>query len=127
MTESQQGELIRRYIRAYNAFDIEGMLALLSPNIRFENYSGAELTASADGIDEFRRLAEIAKAMFTEREQRVTFLKLDGDEAFADIEYRGRVAADIPGGPAAGTSIELKGTTEFSFRDGRIFRIVDRS
>lgn len=127
MTESQQGKTIDVYIRAYNAFDIDGMIALLSPEIRFENYSGGELTASADGINEFRRLAETAKSMFSEREQRMTSLKFDGDEAFAEIDYRGRLAADIPGGPAPGALLELKGTTEFTFRDGRIARIVDRS
>ena len=127
MTEPQKGELIRRYIGAYNAFDIEGMLALLSSDVKFENYSGSELTASADGIDEFRRLAEAAKSMFSEREQRITSLRLDGDGAIAEIDYRGRLAADIPGGPTAGSLLELKGSTEFTFRDGRISKIVDRS
>ena len=35
MSGSRQRELIDRYISAYNAFDIEGMLALVSPDVRF--------------------------------------------------------------------------------------------
>jgi len=119
--------LIDRYIAAYNAFDIDGMLALLTPDIRFENYSGGQLTVAAKGIDEFRQLAQQSKDQFSEREQRIIALRFDSDTAVADIAYRGRLAADIPGGPAAGTLLELNGESEFAFRDGRIATIIDRS
>lgn len=89
--------LVGRYIAAYNAFDIEGMLA------------------------------EGSKGLFAEREQRIT--RLEGQEGIlvVGIAYRGRLAADIPGGPAAGTLIELNGRSEFSFADRRIVRIIDHS
>lgn len=127
MSDLKQRELIDRYINAYNTFDIKGMLALLSPDVRFENYSGDRLTASANGVDEFRDLAEQAKSLFSEREQRVTSVEISQDFAVADIAYRGRLAADIPGGPLAGALLELQGTSEFAFHDGRITKIVDRS
>lgn len=127
MSGSRQRGLIDRYINAYNAFDIEGMLALVSPDVRFENYSGDQLTASANGVDEFRHLAERAKSLFSEREQRVISLEVNQDVAVAEIAFRGRLAADIPGGPAAGTILELQGKSQFSFRDGRITKIIDRS
>jgi len=119
--------LIARYLSAYNAFDIDGMLALLSPQIRFENHSGGERNAATNGIDEFRALAESSKALFSQREQRVTKLALDGHVAVADIAYRGVLAVDVPGGPPAGTVLELQGQSEFSFEGGKISRIVDRS
>ena len=34
MSETDQRDLIERYLRAYNAFDVEGMLALLSPRMK---------------------------------------------------------------------------------------------
>lgn len=74
MDESTKRDLIERYIAGYNHFDIDGMLAVLDPDIIFENYSGSELTTSAYGIDEFRHLAEHAKGFFSERVQRVTSL-----------------------------------------------------
>ena len=43
---------------AYNAFDVEGMLATLAADVRFENWSGGRLTAASDGRDAFRVLAE---------------------------------------------------------------------
>lgn len=119
--------LIERYLHAYNHFDIEGMLALLAPDVHFENYSGDTLTASAEGIEAFRALAEQSGRLFSEREQRLTGLHIGQHSAVADIAYRGRLAVDVDGGPEAGSWIELSGTTEFSFADGRVTRIVDRS
>lgn len=39
MDGSTKREPIQRYITAYNHFDIEGMLAVLAPDVGFENYS----------------------------------------------------------------------------------------
>ena len=127
MSNPTPKELIDRYLAAYNSFDIDGMLALLSPDIRFENYSGDQLTAATNGIDGFRQLAEQSRSLFSEREQRITELELGHDSAIAGIAYRGRLAADLPNGPPAGTVLDLQGQSEFSFAGGKITRIVDRS
>ena len=127
MSNSDNKELVNRYLVAYNSFNIDGMLALLSPDVRFENYSSGQLTDATNGIDEFRGLAEKAKSLFSEREQRITKLTLSQNSAIADIAYRGQLAADIPGGPSAGTVLNLQGQSEFSFKDGQISKIVDRS
>ncbi|MNM34987.1 SnoaL-like domain protein [compost metagenome] len=127
MSNSDNKELVNRYLVAYNSFNIDGMLALLSPDVRFENYSSGQLTDATNGIDEFRELAEKAKSLFSEREQRITKLTLSQNSAIADIAYRGQLAADIPGGPSAGTVLNLQGQSEFSFKDGQISKIVDRS
>jgi hypothetical protein len=127
MDESTKRDLIEQYVNAYNHFDIEGMLAVLSPQVRFESYTGQELTASANGIDEFRQLAERAKGLFSERMQRITSLEFSQDGATAEIDYHGRLAQDIPGGPKAGSLLELNGVSEFTFGDEQINNIVDRS
>lgn len=127
MKDSDHLELINRYLDAYNAFDVDGMLAVLGAEIRFENYSGDALTAASSGIGEFRQLAEHAKALFAEREQRITAIESREGALIASIAYHGRLAADIPDGPRAGTVLDLRGTSEFSFDQGLITRIVDRS
>ena len=119
--------LIVEYIAAYNAFDLKRMLSVLSPAIRFENYANGELTAQADGIAQFRALAEQASDVFAERHQSVTRWETVGNDVSVDIAYRGKLARDIPGGPAAGTVLDLAGVSEFAFADGKISRIVDRS
>lgn len=127
MDESTKRNLIERYIAAYNHFDIEGMLDVLAPDVEFENYTGGELTTSASGIEEFRLLAQQAKGLFSERLQRVTSLTFTQDGATAEIDYHGRLAQDIPGGPKAGSLIELNGVSEFTFGSEQISKIVDRS
>jgi len=120
-------ELVERYIAAYNAFDVEGMLATLSADVVFQNFSSGQLTAQSEGKDEFRCLSEQGKALFSEHEQTIVSLREEGDSMIVDIDYRGRLAQDIPGGPVAGTLLELAGQSEFSFGNGCITRLVDRS
>lgn len=120
-------ELVEAYVAAYNAFDIEGMLGLLSDDVRFENHSGDALTAQASGRAAFRALAEQSKALFAQREQRIAGWDIGADTVTVAIDYTGRLARDIPGGPAAGTVIALRGASEFAFAEGKIARIVDRS
>jgi hypothetical protein len=127
MDEARQKELIDRYLAAYNAFDVEAMLAQLDPAVRFENIANGHLTAEASGIEAFRQLAEQSKTLFSEREQRVTNLARQGATLVADIAWRGRLAADIPDGPKAGTVLEMTGRSEFGFGADAIVKIVDRS
>lgn len=127
MSATPEEALVDRYLAAYNAFDIDGMLAQLAREVRFENWSDGELTASSDGIEAFRALAERARTLFSAREQRIVSVERSGDALLAIIDWRGTLAADIPDGPGAGTVLELRGESEFGFADGRIARIVDRS
>ena len=46
MTEYDGQALVERYVAAYNAFDIDGMLALLARAVRFENHAGGQLTVA---------------------------------------------------------------------------------
>ncbi|MBD9537704.1 nuclear transport factor 2 family protein [Stenotrophomonas sp. STM01] len=127
MNPQSMKHLIAHYLASYNAFDVDGMLSLLSQDVRFENYSGDQLTAATTGAAEFRQLAEQSKLLFSEREQRITGLEFGHDSAIATIAYRGTLAADIPNGPLAGTVLDLQGKSEFSFGNGQITKIVDRS
>jgi hypothetical protein len=85
MDETEQRDLIARYVAAYNCFDVDGMLDLLTDDVRFENVSGGQVTASAPGAVEFRALAERVSALFLEREQRVTGVEFRGGIAVASI------------------------------------------
>ena len=127
MNNSDKKDLIERYLAAYNSFDVAGMLELLSPDVRFENYSDGQLSHTVNGVGEFRELAEKSASLFSEREQRITRLTFGQKSAIADIAYRGRLAADMPDGPSAGTILDLQGQSEFYFRDGQISKIIDRS
>lgn len=127
MDQSNHKQLVERFLAAYNSFDIETMVTLLAVGIQLENYSGEVLTAAATGIDEFRELAEQSKALFSEREQRIISFECREGAVLVVIQFHGRLAADMPHGPAAGTILNLPGTSEYFFRDGKIIKLVDRS
>jgi ketosteroid isomerase-like protein len=119
--------LIRAYLDAYNARDVQAMLACLDPQVRFTNVSAGEVTVATAGIDAFRALAERSAQMFASRRQTPRSLTHEGDRSILAVGFEGVLAEDVPGGPVAGTRIALEGQTIFMFRDGRLAGIEDRS
>src|SRR5262245_39904897 len=103
------------------------MLALLTDDVRFENVASGQVTASASGAAEFRTLAQKSASLFAEREQRIMAVTFRNGTIVASIAYRGVLAVDVPGGPTAGSVLELAGESEFEIAGGRINRITDRS
>jgi hypothetical protein len=120
-------QLVERFIDAYNAFTVEGMIALLHPACSFRNISGGEVTASAEGIEEFRKLAEMSASLFASRRQTITDFRWDRDTLIVEIDFTGILQADIPGGPRAGETLALHGRSEYRFQDGLIIQLVDIS
>lgn len=127
MNDADKQALVERYLAAYNAFDIDGMVALLSDDVRFENHAGGALTTATDGRDAFRALAEQSRRLFSVREQRARSWRFEPARTIVEIDYRGTLAQDIPGGPAAGTELMLQGRSEFGFAGDRINHLADFS
>ena len=127
MVNAEKRELIQRYVEAYNRFDVDGMLATLTPDILFENIADGQLNVATHGTTEFRQLAEQGAALFAERRQTITAWEFRPASVLVTIAWRGVFAADVPDGPRAGAELTLQGESEFEFAGGRISRIVDRS
>lgn len=132
MDDTARQQLIERYISAYNRFDIDGMAAVLSPAIRFDNVSGGVKTHETAGIEAFRTLALASAAMFSQREQKLLTLEFDPDQVIATIVFRGTLAVDLDGGEGgaakkAGDIVAMEGRSTFHFDDHLIAAIVDQS
>lgn len=119
--------IVDRYIAAYNALDVDGMLAVLHPEIEFRNISGGVITVSVSGAGQFREIAEQGKNLFSSRRQEVVGFQSTGTVAIAEISFKGVLAADLPDGRRAGEILEVDGRSEFGVRDGRIDRLTDYS
>jgi ketosteroid isomerase-like protein len=126
-TDTNREQIITDYIRAYNRFDIDGMLVNLHPEIEFVNISNGETNLTLQGIEKFREQAEIAMAVFTERHQEVISMRSQLDTAEVEIDYRGILAIDLPMGLKKGDTLELKGKSIFKFSDGKIIQLTDIS
>ncbi|MEP7185438.1 MAG: nuclear transport factor 2 family protein [Rhodanobacter sp.] len=127
MEEHEKRQLIEQYIAAYNRRDVDGMMALLTPDVQFKNISAGQINASARGMVEFRELAQHGEVFFSDRAQSLLALKLSSSSAVATIDYRSVLAVDMPEGPKAGSVIKLSGESEFWFENGRISHLIDRS
>jgi len=127
METSAKKDLIERFVRAYNSFDVDGMLALMHPECSFQNISGGQVTASDAGIRQFREIAEKSKALFSSRSQTITAYKFEPDSVTVDIDYKGVLRVDLPGGPKAGQTLKLKGKSIFRFRHRLIHELIDQS
>lgn len=131
MKTSEQYALVERYVAAYNAFDVEGMIAPLHEDVVFRNIANGEVTHETTGVAAFREQAKAATALFTTRRQRIVDWTPVGDEGspglIVGIDYHAVLAADLPNGMKAGEAISLSAKSEFRFRDGSIVAIVDRA
>jgi len=119
--------LIARYLAAYNDRDVDGMMAVLHPDVEFRNLSAGELTASARGKAELRALAEHAVTLFASRRQTVLDSGSDGERAWITVDYEGVLSADLGPELKAGSTLRLQGRSTFAFRDGSIVELVDES
>ena len=127
MDADEKRSLVERYLAAYNAFDIGGMMELIHPNIEFKNVSGGEVNANASDAVEYRQLAKKSKELFRSRKQTILKFQSNADEASIEVAYEGVLASDLPNGMEAGETLHLNGQSVFTFRDGMNYRIKDVS
>lgn len=120
----QKKAKIEQYIQAYNAMDIEGMMDNLDQTIEFEFQLDGRIEMKITGFREFRDQAEKNLANFSQREQKILGFKAEGNSIFVDIEFTGIVAPEFAQKP--NQVIQLKGTSEFLFFEGKISQIIER-
>lgn len=125
--KEKQKTIIEKYIAAYNSFDVNGMTQYVHQDICFKNIANGQLNLTLEGIEKFEVQANAVKAYFKDRKQTITAWTFDEDKVIIDIDYFAIVAQEFPNGWKVGDTIELKGQSEFTFKEGRIIQIVDRS
>ena len=120
-------KLIDDYINRYNDEDIDGMLELMDGDIEFKNISHGETTESTKGKHEFKLVAENSKSLFSHREQKIENISLSANGAQVDIVFSAVMAISTPDGLRAGEKISFKGSSNFTFNNGKISKIHDIS
>ena len=98
-SDESSRRLIETFIQAYNDFDVDRMVFLMHPECSFQNVSGGEVNASAEGLAQFRELAESSKALFSSRRQTITGYHEEAGTITVEIAYEGVFRIDIPNGP----------------------------
>lgn len=127
MGDAAKRALIERYLAAYNALDVAGMMETLHPDIEFSNIADGEVNARTSGAVAFRALAEQSKELFASRTLTMTGFEIAGDAANISVEFQGVLAVDLPNGLHKGECMTLSGRSEFVFCDGKLSKITDIS
>jgi len=120
-------DVVSRYIDAYNAKDVPGMIACLTRDVRFRNVSGGKIDVETHDRAAFAELAGIGAAALAERQQTVTNAITVFDTTLVEIDYRATVATDLPNGWTAGQVLAFRGASSFVLRGDLIASIVDVS
>lgn len=119
MVKLTKTEIVRNFINAYNSFDIDTMLKWLHPDVIFKNISAGEVNAQTSGINEFENLARQSSSFYKEREQEIKYLTESENTVKVELEYHAVLNSE--------EIINLKGRSEYKFRDGLIYSIIDES
>jgi hypothetical protein len=120
-------QILSHYIRAYNNFDVDGMVANMDPSIKFENISNGQVNMTLNGLPAFIEQAEQAKAMFTSRRQTIKSFKHTANQTEIDIAYYAVLAIDLPNGMKRGDELNLTGKSIFKFLGDKINELTDIS
>lgn len=118
---------VEAYINAYNAMDVDSMIAYLADDVVFRNYAGDTITAQANDKAGFEELARVSVSAFKERKLTLKKIFNMGDTTVLTIQFDGIVAVDMPNGWKAGQKLDYRGASEFQLTDGKIIRITDQS
>ena len=126
LAHAKMQRVVDSYIQAYNALDVDGMIACLHPEVRFVNHGKEGVNLETRGLDEFRAAAEQACGIFSSRRMTPLGYHFGIDVTSLLVDFQGVLAVDLPGGPVSGETLELRGESIFTFRDDQIVEIVDR-
>lgn len=125
MTGEEKRTIIEAYVHAFNAFDVEGMVAYLHPDARCITIVDGVVTCSVEGIDYVRshELAESARC--SSRKKTVMECYERGEQVVLELSYSCVLAADQAGGLKSGDTVTLEGIAEVTFIDEKVSEVAE--
>jgi hypothetical protein len=125
MKEKVMKKIVDQYFKAYNEFDLEGMMKNIHRDVVFKNYAGEEINLELNGKPAFRTQIEQAFALFKNREMKIVEQKFGDDIVENKIDFKGVLAVDISDELKKFDLIKLQSKSIFKFKNGKIISIED--
>ncbi|MEN4017929.1 MAG: nuclear transport factor 2 family protein [Methanobacterium sp.] len=125
MKEKLMKKIVNQYFKAYNEFDLEGMIKNIHRDIVFKNYAGGEVTLELKGKSAFKTQIEQAFALFKNREMKIIEQEFGNDMIENKIDFKGVLAVDISDKLKKYDLIKLQSKSIFRFKNGKIISIED--
>ena len=124
MSEKSAAEIVEAYVDAYNAFDFDGMEALLAPQLDFQHYNrGFSFSSAAELVATLRTFA--ADYLPDRRLGPSLRTNVVGDTVYREQRWGGTLAVDLPGFGSKGDTLDDRLITVYTVRDGQITEYYD--
>ncbi|MCR6639661.1 MAG: nuclear transport factor 2 family protein [Sporocytophaga sp.] len=121
-------QIIKDYIKAYNAFDTDNMIRDFDEMILFENVQNGKVNLSIRGLEAFKRQADQAKDYFEKRQQTIRSVQHDINVSEIEVDYYAVLAMDFPNGLKKGEELKLQGKSIFEFNENnKVIKLTDLS
>jgi hypothetical protein len=127
MLNNEKEKLIKKYIEAYNAKDVDAMLKCIHEDVVFKNVTQGVVMIEVFGKTSLQELANQTKALFETRTQTVKSITHNEGMTRVDIHFDAVFGLDLPNGIKKGEAMSLEGYSEFEFKDGLLSLIADCS
>ena len=125
MSTEANKALVRSFVEAFNAGDLDGLAAAFAPNVVVHN-SGAPDPLNLEG---FRQLAAVFLAAFPDGKHTIDDMIVEGDKVVTRITYRGAHTGDLMGIPPTGKHVTTSAMTIDQIAGGKIvetWRLFDQ-
>lgn len=125
MKEKIMKKIVDEYFKAYNEFNLEGMMKNIHRDVVFKNYAGGEVNLELKGKSAFRTQIQQAFALFKNREMKIVGQKFGEDMVENKIDFKGVLAMDISDELKKYDLVKLQSKSIFKFKGGKIVSIED--
>ena len=125
MKEKIMKKIVDDYFKAYNEFDLEGMMKNIHRDVIFKNYAGEEVNLELNGKPAFKTQIKQAFALFKNREMKIIEQKFEDDMVENKIDFKGVLAMDISDELKKYDLIKHQSKSIFKFKGGKIISIED--
>jgi steroid delta-isomerase-like uncharacterized protein len=125
MSTEANKTIVRRFLEAFNAGDLDGVAELCSPNVVVHN-SGAPDPLSLDG---FTQLAGAFLGAFPGGEHTIEDMIAEGDRVVTRVVYYGTHTGDLMGMPPTGKQVAVPAMIIDQIANGKIvetWRLFDQ-
>ena len=125
MKEKIMKKIVDQYFKAYNEFDLDGMIKNIHDDMKFKNTVNGEINFELKGKSAFKNQIEQAFALFKNREMKIVEQKFENDMVENRVEFKGVLAVDISDELKKYDLIKNKSKSIFKFKNGKIISIED--
>ena len=124
MKEKRMKRIIDEYIKAYNEFDVDGMIRNIHEDMEFKNIASGKVNFELKGKNAFKKQIKQAFSIFNKREMKIIEQKFGDDIVENKIDFKGVLAVDITELKKYDL-IKLQSKSIFQFKNGKIILIED--